>query len=120
MRTYDSPESKVGGLRKIVSTNLDKVCARAGWTILNAYVISERSLIFCPYIAVLKICGITTLLCCIAIFIELAHTVGLDIDWVCYIQLFWRFPGDTAILHDSVHQHLEFSSSPHKKRLTSR
>mmetsp|Transcript_8064 Transcript_8064/g.9447 ORF Transcript_8064/g.9447 Transcript_8064/m.9447 type:complete len:118 (-) Transcript_8064:80-433(-) len=116
MRTYDSPESKVGGLRKIVSTNLDKVCARARWTILNAYVISERSLIFCPYIAVLKTCGITTLLCCIATFIELVHTVGLDIYRVCYIQFFLRFPGDKTFLHESVHQDLEFSSSPHKKR----
>ena len=101
MRYYDSPESRVGGLWKIISTNLDKVCIRDQWTILssisnqylNAYLLSGNSLFFCPYMAMLKTCGIATPLCCIEIFIELVRTVGLDIDWVGYIHflgVFWR------------------------------
>eukprot|EP00592_Proboscia_alata_P004696 CAMPEP_0194378698 /NCGR_PEP_ID=MMETSP0174-20130528/36987_1 /TAXON_ID=216777 /ORGANISM="Proboscia alata, Strain PI-D3" /LENGTH=457 /DNA_ID=CAMNT_0039160929 /DNA_START=142 /DNA_END=1515 /DNA_ORIENTATION=+ len=121
MRASDSPESRVGGLRKIARTDLDRVCARARCTILSsisnqyldAYVLSESSLFVYPYMAVLKTCGTTTLLRCIAILIELARTVGLEIDWVGYSRKNFSFPGDQAFPHESFHQELEYLSSHH-------
>lgn len=77
------------GLRTLCRSDLDRICAKARCTILSgvsnryldAYVLSESSLFVYPNMIVLKTCGTTTLLRCVAILIELGHTVGLEIDW---------------------------------------
>jgi S-adenosylmethionine decarboxylase len=104
------------GLRRLSRQDLDKICSRARCTILScisnayldAYVLSESSLFVYPYMLVLKTCGTTTLLRCIATIIELARKLGLEIDWVGYSRKNFNFPGDQAFPHQSFHQELDY------------
>lgn len=73
------------GLRRLTRNELDRICARARCTILSsvsnryldAYVLSESSLFVYPYMLVLKTCGTTTLLRCIALLIDFGRKLGL-------------------------------------------
>ena len=104
------------GLRRLTRQDLDRICARARCTILSsvsnqyldAYVLSESSLFIYSYMLVLKTCGTTTLLRCIALLIDLGHKLGLEIDWVGYSRKNFNFPGDQAFPHQSFHQELEY------------
>jgi len=109
-------QSRRDGLRKLNRSELDRICSRARCTILScisnqyldAYVLSESSLFVYPYMLVLKTCGTTTLLRCIAVLIELGKKVGLEIDWVGYSRKNFNFPGDQAYPHQSFHQELDY------------
>ena len=93
------------GLRKLHRRDLDKICQRARCTILScmsnqfldAYVLSESSLFVYPYMLVLKTCGTTTLLRCVAVLIELGRRLGLEIDWVGYSRKNFNFPIDQGV-----------------------
>lgn len=99
MDEIPSADGKLG-MRKLVRQDLDRICRRARCTILSsisnnhldAYVLSESSLFVYPYVVVLKTCGTTTLLRCIATIIELGKRVGLEIDWVGYSRKNFNFP----------------------------
>jgi hypothetical protein len=73
------------GLRRLSRDDLARICARAHCTILSsvsnryldAYVLSESSLFVYPYMVVLKTCGTTTLLRCIALLIDFGRKLGL-------------------------------------------
>jgi S-adenosylmethionine decarboxylase len=104
------------GLRRLSRADLDLICARARCTILSsvsnryldAYVLSESSLFVYPYMVVLKTCGTTTLLRCIATLIDLGRKLGLEIDWVGYSRKNFNFPGDQAFPHQSFNQELDY------------
>jgi S-adenosylmethionine decarboxylase len=104
------------GLRRLKREDLDLICARARCTILScisnryldAYVLSESSLFIYPYMLVLKTCGTTTLLRCIATLIDMGRKLGLEIDWVGYSRKNFNFPGDQAFPHQSFHQELDY------------
>jgi S-adenosylmethionine decarboxylase len=104
------------GLRQLSRTDVDRICDRARCTILSsisnryldAYVLSESSLFIYPYMLVLKTCGTTTLLRCIATLIDLGRKLGLEIDWVGYSRKNFNFPGDQAFPHQSFHQELDY------------
>ena len=109
-------ETRGIGLRSLSRDDLDLICARARVTILSsmsnnyldAYVLSESSLFVYPYMLVLKTCGTTTLLRCIAVLIDLSQKLGLEIDWVGYSRKNFNFPGDQSWPHQSFHQELEY------------
>jgi S-adenosylmethionine decarboxylase len=111
----EEPIQRVG-LRRLNRDDLDAICARARCTILSsisnqyldAYVLSESSLFVYPYMLVLKTCGTTTLLRCIATLIDLGRKLGLEIDWVGYSRKNFNFPGDQAFPHQSFHQELDY------------
>ncbi|KAL7525249.1 hypothetical protein ACHAWF_002468, partial [Thalassiosira exigua] len=119
------PISKPGGavvrtgLRALPHVDLDTICARARCTILSrlsnrfldAYVLSESSLFVYPRMIVLKTCGTTTLLRCVAALIELGRKVGLEVDWLGYSRKNFSFPGDQAFPHGSFHQEMEYLCS---------
>jgi S-adenosylmethionine decarboxylase len=77
------------GLRRMERAELDLLCTRARCSILSsvsnryldAYVLSESSLFVYPYMVVIKTCGTTTLLRCIATLIDIGRKYGLEIDW---------------------------------------
>lgn len=104
------------GLRLLPREDVDKICNRARCTILSsisnryldAYVLSESSLFIYPYMLVLKTCGTTTLLRCIATLVDLGRKLGLEIDWVGYSRKNFNFPGDQAFPHQSFHQELDY------------
>jgi len=104
------------GLRRLSMEQLGRICARARCTILSsvsnqyldAYVLSESSLFIYPYMLVLKTCGTTTLLRCMALVIEFGRQLGLEIDWVGYSRKNFNFPTDQAFPHQSFHQELEY------------
>lgn len=95
------------GLRRLTLEQLGRICARARCTILSsvsnqyldAYVLSESSLFIYPYMLVLKTCGTTTLLRCMALLIEFGRQLGLEIDWVGYSRKNFNFPTDQAFPH---------------------
>jgi len=111
----EAPIQRVG-LRRMDRDDLDRICSRARCTILSslsnryldAYVLSESSLFVYPYMLVLKTCGTTTLLRCIATLIEIGRRLGLEIDWVGYSRKNFNFPGDQAFPHQSFHQELDY------------
>lgn len=111
-----SNDTRNTGLRRLNRDDLDRICARARCTILSsvsnnyvdAYVLSESSLFVYPYMLVLKTCGTTTLLRCIATLIEMGNWLGLEIDWVGYSRKNFNFPGDQAFPHQSFHQELDY------------
>ena len=104
------------GLRRLSRSDLDYVCARVRCTILSqmsnryldAYVLSESSLFVYPHMLILKTCGTTTLLRCLADLIELGRRLGLELDWVGYSRKNFTFPGEQAYPHQSFHQELEY------------
>mmetsp|Transcript_134309 Transcript_134309/g.388793 ORF Transcript_134309/g.388793 Transcript_134309/m.388793 type:complete len:443 (+) Transcript_134309:294-1622(+) len=104
------------GLRRLSRDELARICARARCTILScvsnryldAYVLSESSLFVYPHMLVLKTCGTTTLLRCIALLIDFGRKLGLEIDWVGYSRKNFNFPGDQAFPHQSFHQELDY------------
>lgn len=114
------------GLRLLNRCDLDRICRRARCTILSsisnqfldAYVLSESSLFVYPYMMVLKTCGTTTLLRCIATVIELANKIGLELDWVGYSRKNFSFPGDQCFPHQSFHQEVDYLES--HRRLSKR
>lgn len=107
------------GLRQLSRNDLDRICRRARCTILSsihnqyvdAYVLSESSLFVYPYMLVLKTCGTTTLLRCIATVLDLARRVGLELDWVGYSRKNFNFPGDQCFPHQSFFQEMEYLNS---------
>lgn len=104
------------GLRTLARADLDRICMRARCTILSrvsnryldAYVLSESSLFVYPHMIVLKTCGTTTLLRCVATLIELGRKIGLEIDWLGYNRKNFSFPGDQMFPHGSFHQELDY------------
>mmetsp|Transcript_22919 Transcript_22919/g.49582 ORF Transcript_22919/g.49582 Transcript_22919/m.49582 type:complete len:489 (-) Transcript_22919:392-1858(-) len=104
------------GMRTLARADLDRICMRARCTImssisnryLDAYVLSESSLFVYPYMLVLKTCGTTTLLRCVAILIELGRKIGLEIDWLGYNRKNFSFPVDQMFPHGSFHQEMDY------------
>lgn len=104
------------GLRLLSRRDLDLVCSKARCTILSsisnqyldAYVLSESSLFVYNYMVILKTCGTTTLLRCLALLIELGRRLGLELDWVGYSRKNFNFPDDQRFPHGSFHQELEY------------
>lgn len=104
------------GLRTLARADLDRICMRARCNILSrvsnryldAYVLSESSLFVYPHMIVLKTCGTTTLLRCVATLIELGRKIGLEIDWLGYNRKNFSFPGDQMFPHGSFHQELDY------------
>lgn len=107
------------GLRRLLREDLDAICRRARCTILSsvsnayldAYVLSESSLFVYPYMVMIKTCGTTTLLRCVATLINLGKKLGLEIDWVGYSRKNFNFPDDQMYPHSSFHQELEYMES---------
>ena len=105
------------GLRTLSRSDLDRVCKRARCTILSsisnqyldAYVLSESSLFVYNYMIVIKTCGTTTLLRCLAVLIDLARTkLNLELDWVGYSRKNFNFPDDQQFPHGSFTQELNY------------
>lgn len=105
------------GLRTLAKSDLDSICKRARCTILSsisnqyldAYVLSESSLFVYNYMIVLKTCGTTTLLRCLAVLIELARSkLNFELDWVGYSRKNFNFPDDQQFPHGSFNQELEY------------
>lgn len=115
----DEPGNQRVGLRRLSRADLDLICGRARCTILScvsnryldAYVLSESSLFVYPSMLVLKTCGTTTLLRCIAALIDLGRKVGMEIDWIGYSRKNFNFPGDQAFPHQSFQQELDYLHS---------
>jgi len=113
---------KRAGLRTLTRSELDVVCNKARCTILSqisnqnldAYVLSESSLFVYNYMIIIKTCGTTTLLRCLALIIELGRRRGLDLDWVGYSRKNFNFPDDQQFPHGSFMQEIEYLKD-HKK-----
>jgi len=109
-------DGKKAGLRLISRHDLDTVCSKARCSILSsisndsldAYVLSESSLFVYNYMLVMKTCGTTTLLRCLAVIIEAARRLGLELDWVGYSRKNFNFPDDQCFPHGSFTSELKY------------
>jgi len=109
-------------LRKLSRRDLNLVCKKARCTIiskisnhyLDAYILSESSLFVYNYMFVLKTCGTTTLLRCLALLIELGRRLDLELDWCGYSRKNFNFPTDQQFPHGSFDQELDYLYS-HRK-----
>ncbi|CAM9808140.1 unnamed protein product [Sphacelaria rigidula] len=93
------------------------MCLRAKCTILHqisndyldAYVLSESSLFVYPHKVVMKTCGTTTLLRCVATLLQAARKEqGLVLEWMGYSRKNFTFPGDQLFPHSSFNQELQY------------
>jgi len=115
------PNQKAG-FRTLPRKDLDLICKRARCTILSsisnqyvdAYVLSESSLFVYNYMIMIKTCGTTTLLRCLALLIELGRRLDLELDWVGYSRKNFNFPDDQCFPHGSFTQELEYLNG-HKR-----
>mmetsp|Transcript_10798 Transcript_10798/g.15234 ORF Transcript_10798/g.15234 Transcript_10798/m.15234 type:complete len:413 (+) Transcript_10798:213-1451(+) len=105
------------GCRGLTRSQLDKICMRARCTILSrisnnyldAYVLSESSLFIYKYKVVIKTCGTTTLLRCIAYLLKNAGVkLGMELEWVGYSRKNFTFPGDQLYPHSNFNQELQY------------
>ncbi|KAG5175296.1 S-Adenosylmethionine decarboxylase [Tribonema minus] len=107
------------GCRALTREQLDQICKRARCTILSrmsnahldAYVLSESSLFVYRYKVVIKTCGTTTLLRCVAYLLQHAGAhggLGLELEWVGYSRKNFTFPGDQLYPHASFEQELAY------------
>jgi S-adenosylmethionine decarboxylase len=108
------------GCRALSRRQLDQICKRARCTILSqisndhldAYVLSESSLFVYRYKVVIKTCGTTTLLRCIAYLLQHAgRGLGMELEWVGYSRKNFTFPGDQLYPHSSFEQELQYLKS---------
>eukprot|EP00752_Nemacystus_decipiens_P012149 g10768.t1 len=105
------------GCRALTRPSLDRMCSRAKCTILHqisndyldAYVLSESSLFVYPHKVVMKTCGTTTLLRCVATLLKAAfEEQGLVLEWMGYSRKNFTFPGDQLFPHSSFQQELQY------------
>ncbi|KAG5193024.1 S-Adenosylmethionine decarboxylase [Tribonema minus] len=105
------------GCRALTRAQLDQICKRARCTILSrmsnahldAYVLSESSLFVYRHKVVVKTCGTTTLLRCIAYLLQHAgRGLGMELEWVGYSRKNFTFPGDQLYPHASFEQELDY------------
>ncbi|CAM9826433.1 unnamed protein product, partial [Phaeothamnion confervicola] len=108
------------GCRLLTRAQLDQICQRAKCTIisrmsnahLDAYVLSESSLFVYPHKVLIKTCGTTTLLRCIATLLQhAAKGMGMQLEWVGYSRKNFTFPGDQLFPHSSFEQELAYLRS---------
>ncbi|CAM9496861.1 unnamed protein product [Ectocarpus sp. 13 AM-2016] len=105
------------GCRALTRKSLDRMCSRAKCTILHqisndyldAYVLSESSLFVYPHKVVMKTCGTTTLLRCVATLLQAAlEQQGLVLEWMGYSRKNFTFPSDQLFPHSSFEQELQY------------
>ncbi|CAM9940646.1 unnamed protein product [Scytosiphon promiscuus] len=105
------------GCRGLTRLSLDRMCSRAKCTILHqisndyldAYVLSESSLFVYPHKVVMKTCGTTTLLRCVATLLQAAlQQQGLVLEWMGYSRKNFTFPSDQLFPHSSFEQELQY------------
>lgn len=108
------------GLRALGRAHLDQMCKRARCTILSkmsndhldAYVLSESSLFVYRCKVLIKTCGTTTLLRCIAYLLQVAgRGLGMELEWCGYSRKNFTFPGDQLYPHSSFEQELQYLKS---------
>src|SRR3546814_830505 len=105
-----------GGCRNLTRDELDELCAEAKCTILSkitnqyldAYVLSESSLFVYEYKMVLKTCGTTTLLKCLALLLKMTKQLGMELEWVGYSRKNYTFPGDQMWPHCSFSEEMNY------------
>lgn len=109
----------VGGCRNLSREQLDALCAEAKCTILSqitnqyidAYVLSESSLFVYEYKMVLKTCGTTTLLKCLALLLNVTKELGMELEWVGYSRKNYTYPGDQMWPHCSFSEEMNYLKS---------
>jgi Adenosylmethionine decarboxylase len=76
---------------------------------LDAYVLSESSLFVYRHRVVIKTCGTTTLLRCIAYLLQHAgRGLGMELEWVGYSRKNFTAPGAQLYPHGSFEQELQY------------
>ena len=88
------------GLRALSRAKLDHLCSLVSCTILSktsneffdSYVLSESSLFVYPQKLLMKTCGTTTLLRCLATALQYAAECGLEVEALFYSRQKFIFP----------------------------
>lgn len=110
------------GLRALTRPQLDILCTKAKCSILtkvssnymDAYVLSESSLFIYKYKYIMKTCGTTTLLRCLASLLHFADELGLELTWVGYSRKNLNNPSAQKWPHSSFDDEIRFLSSHEK------
>jgi len=113
---------QAGGLRLLSREQLDLLCTQAKCTILShmsnnhmdAYVLSESSMFVYKHRFIMKTCGTTTLLRCLASLLQFADELGMELTWVGYSRKNLLFPSAQLWPHSNFGDELKYISTHEK------
>jgi S-adenosylmethionine decarboxylase len=105
-----------GGLRSLTRCQLDELCRLAKCEILShtanahldSYVLSESSLFVWEYKYIMKTCGTTTLLFCLAKLLEYATVLGMELAWVGFFRKNLNYPDAQVYPHTSFSDEVSY------------
>jgi len=128
--TFEGPEKTMevifhqeyganNGLRELNRDQLDKLCADAKCAILShastswfdAYVLSESSLFIYTHRLVMKTCGTTTLLRCLATLLQFTDALQMRLAWVGYSRKNFLFPSAQIWPHENFGSEMSYIES---------
>lgn len=118
-RADKGPEN---GLRTLSREQLDFLCTKAKCSIvhkvsnnyMDAYILSESSLFVYKHRYIMKTCGTTTLLRCLASLLEFADAIGMELTWVGYSRKNLLYPSAQLWPHSNFGEELRYISSHEK------
>lgn len=110
------------GLRSLSREQLDFLCTKAKCSIvhhvsnnhIDAYILSESSLFIYKHRFIMKTCGTTTLLRCLASLLHFADEIGMEMTWVCYSRKNLLNPSAQAWPHSSFGEELKYLTTHDK------
>eukprot|EP01029_Cantina_marsupialis_P005469 TRINITY_DN159849_c0_g1_i2.p1 TRINITY_DN159849_c0_g1~~TRINITY_DN159849_c0_g1_i2.p1 ORF type:complete len:227 (-),score=46.71 TRINITY_DN159849_c0_g1_i2:942-1622(-) len=117
--TIDFIQLEKSNLRCIPRKDLDKILLAGKCEILtkksnatfDSYVLSESSLFVFEKRIIIKTCGTTTLLFCLAPLIEIAKTLHMVFDKLTYCRKSYLYPKEQIFPHSSFAEELAFLKS---------
>jgi S-adenosylmethionine decarboxylase len=112
----------VDGLRTMDRAKLDFLCTKAKCSIVHqvsnnhqdAYILSESSLFIYKHRFIMKTCGTTTLLRCLAHLLEFADDLGMEMTWVGYSRKNLINPSAQSWPHSNFGEELKYLSTHEK------
>ncbi len=110
------------GLRTFSREQLDFLCTKAKCSIvhqisnnyMDAYILSESSLFVYKHRYIMKTCGTTTLLRCLASLLQFADEIGMELTWVGYSRKNLLFPSAQLWPHSNFGEELRYITTHEK------
>lgn len=110
------------GLKLLTRPQLDFLCEKAKCTIvhhisnqhIDAYILSESSLFVYKHRFIMKTCGTTTLLRCVASLLEFTDALGMELSYLGYSRKNLMYPSAQSWPHSSFGDEIRYLNTHEK------